>query len=171
MPEFNQLNSYTAPSNGAGLNGTGTVIKSSITREGDVITTYIYIDLTGLRSTAGGDIIGIDGTSDPCYVTQIKSGLMGTIFEGNVYCSEAPTGGDPDIDIYSATEGTGAEDAAITSLTETQLVDAGDHAVGGRDAFTALPVADSYLYLVAGATTDADYTAGILVIELKGFVV
>ena len=35
-------------------------------------------------------------------------------------CFEAPTGGDPDINVHSATE-TGVEDGAIGDLTETLL--------------------------------------------------
>ena len=34
---------------------------------------------------------------------------------------------------------------------------------------TALPAADEFLYLTLGATTDADYTAGKLLIELIGY--
>ena len=34
---------------------------------------------------------------------------------------------------------------------------------------TAVPAADEFLYLTLGDTTDADYTAGKLLIELMGY--
>lgn len=164
--DFQILDSLEA---GAGITGgTGTVYRASVTRVGNMAKTEILIDLTGLRSTAAGDIIGIDGTSLACHLGRIDPDYSGTVIAGRVTCLEAPTGGDPDIDIYSADEGTGTEDTAITTLTETQLVNTGDHTLGSVDVFSALPTAGEYLYLVAGATTDADYTAGKLLIEMWG---
>jgi|TARA_Y100001938_G_C8089330_1_gene434113 hypothetical protein len=154
---------------GTGITGgTGTVYRSSVQRTGGIITTNILIDLTGLRSTASGDIIGVDGTSNVCHIGQITAARNGTIIAASMECFEAPTGGDPDINVFSATEGTGTEDDAISGLTETQLCDSGDLALGSNIFFTAFPAADEFLYLVAGATTDADYTAGKLVITLIG---
>jgi len=43
--------------------GSGTVYRSSVIRSGGIITTQILIDLTGLRSTGSGDIIGVNGTA------------------------------------------------------------------------------------------------------------
>ncbi len=142
----------------------------TVRRIGDIIETTIAVDLAGLRSTAAGDIIGDDGSSEYAHIGQIKADVNGTIFGGKVECLELPAGGDPDIDLYSADEATGIEDAAITSLTETQLLDAGDHAANAFKSLTAFPAADEYLYLVAGAgaTVNGDYTAGILVITLYG---
>ena len=46
---------------GTGITGgTGTIYRSSVMRQGGIITTRILIDLTGLRSTASGDILGVD---------------------------------------------------------------------------------------------------------------
>ena len=84
-------------------------------------------------------------------------------------CFEAPAGGDVDINVHSATEGTGVEDGAISGLTETLLVDSGDLAIGTVVTFTGVPAADEFLYLTLGSTTDADYTAGKLLIELFGY--
>jgi hypothetical protein len=154
---------------GTGITGgTGTVYKSSVQRVGGVITTTIFIDLTGLRSTASGDIIGVNGTSNPCHIGQITAAQNGTIIAGSMECFEAPTGGDPDINVHSATEGTGVEDGAISSLSETLLVNSGDATLGSKVFFTAFPAADEFLYLTLGATTDADYTAGKLLITLIG---
>ena len=149
--------------------GTGTIYKTSVQRSGGIITTRILIDLTGLRSTGSGDIIGVNGTALVCHIGQITAARNGTILTGSMECFEAPAGGDPDINIHSATEGTGVEDGAIADLTETLLVNAGDATTGSVVTFTGVPAADSFLYLTTGAATDADYTAGKLLIELFGY--
>ena len=149
--------------------GSGTVYRSSVIRSGGIITTQILIDLTGLRSTGSGDIIGVNGTALVCHIGQIVAATNGTILTGSMECFEAPAGGDPDINVHSATEGTGVEDGAIGDLTETILVNAGDATLGSKVYFTGVPAADQFLYLTTGAATDADYTAGKLLIELKGY--
>ena len=149
--------------------GTGTIYKTAVQRVGGIITTRILIDLTGLRSTGSGDIIGVNGTALVCHIGQITAAQNGTILTGSMECFEAPAGGDPDINIHSATEGTGVEDAAISSLDETILVNAGDATLGSKVYFAAVPAADQFLYLTTGAATDADYTAGKLFIELMGY--
>ena len=168
---FTSLDANTmATEAGTGITGgTGTIYRSSVIREGGIIRTSILIDLTGLRSTASGDIIGVDGTSNVCHIGQITAARNGTILAGRMTCIEAPTGGDPDINVHSATEGTGVEDGAISSLTETLLVNAGDATLGSVVIFTAVPAADEFLYLTLGDTTNADYTAGKLLIELFGY--
>jgi hypothetical protein len=84
-------------------------------------------------------------------------------------CLEVPSAGNGDIDIYSATEGTGVEDTAITALTESQITNGGALVAGSMVAGGAIS-ADQYLYLVnaqgAGAGT---YTGGRLLIELTGY--
>ena len=149
--------------------GSGTIYRSSVQRVGGIITTRILIDLTGLRSTGSGDIIGVNGTSLVCHIGQITAAQNGTILTGSMECFEAPAGGDPDINVFSATESTGVEDGAISDLTETQLVDAGDATLGSKVYFTAVPAADEFLYLTTGDATDADYTAGKLFIEMMGY--
>ncbi len=149
--------------------GTGTIYRTSVQRSGGIITTRILIDLTGLRSTGSGDIIGVNGTALVCHIGQITAARNGTILTGSMECFEAPAGGDPDINIHSATEGTGVEDGAIADLTETLLVNAGDATLGSKVFFSAVPAADQFLYLTTGAATDADYTAGKLFIELMGY--
>jgi hypothetical protein len=58
----------------------------------------------------------------------------------------------------------------VTGLTETALLTAASTWTAGEDhPLTAYPAADEYLYLVVGAGgTAAEYTAGILKIELWG---
>lgn len=153
--------------------GTGTVYKSRCTREGDLLKTEIFIDITGLRSEATDlDIIGVDGGTANCHLGQITAAQCGTVVYGSMLCMETPATGDPNIMLYSATEGTGAENAAIGGLTETLLYDrAGDWAANDLNYLSAFPAAEEYLYLVQGdvAGTDATYTAGRFLITLWGY--
>jgi len=153
--------------------GTGTVYSGSVVKTvmGDVTYFYtrIFIDLTGLDD--GGttlDIIGVDGGTANCHLGQITTAVNGTIYAGSMTCLEAPTGGGADIDLYSAAEATGAQDAAITGLTETVLLNAGTSTLNSTDVLTAWPAADEYLYLAGVTASDATYTAGKLLIELWG---
>jgi len=153
--------------------GTGTVYKATVQRDGELITTNIFIDLTGLNSQATDlDIIGVNGTTNPCHIGQITAAQNGTIVAGIMRCLEVPTGGDPNVALYSATEGTGVEDALISSLTETALFDpAADWTIDMSRTLTGLPAANEYLYLVQGDATgtNATYTAGKFLITLYGY--
>ena len=143
-------------------------IKSAIVRIGDIIKTTVFIDLAGLKSsTTDLDIIGDTGVS---YLMQITAAINGTIIAGQIGCSEVPTTGADDIDLYAATEATGAYDAGVAALTETALVTAGGaHAIGTGKPFTAMPAADAYLYLTCGeGGTAGTYDAGQLIIEMWG---
>lgn len=143
---------------------------SGVQRFGSLYKTTIVIDIDGLdSSTTLNDIIGGTGLAS-CHLGQITAAANGTIFAGQVECIEAPTGGDADIDLYSAVESTGTENALITALTETALLAAGSTWTAGEvHTLTAYPAANEYLYLTVGAGgTAATYTAGILKIELWG---
>jgi hypothetical protein len=83
-------------------------------------------------------------------------------------CLETPAGGDTDIDLYSATEGTGVEDSAITALTETEIINAGAQTRGTLTYFSADPTTNAYFYLVGQGTANATYTAGRFLIEIFG---
>ena len=99
---------------GAGITaGVGAIYKSSVLKVGGIIHTKILLDLTGLSSsTTNGDVIGVDDTG-VAHLGQITAARNGTILTGRMTCIEAPATGDPDIDLYSATEATGVEDSAI----------------------------------------------------------
>jgi hypothetical protein len=148
--------------------GTGTVYKTSVARNNGIVTTSIMIDLTGLSSGGtAGDIIGT-ATANPAFIAQITTADNGTVFGVKLTCYELPAGGDTDIDLYSATEGTGVEDVAISTLTETQIVNSGTLALG-TTAFGTEIAANQYLYLVGNGTSNAAYTAGRLLIEIFGY--
>ena len=151
--------------------GTGTVYAASVIKTGGIFHTKILIDLTGLASSGSGDIIGKAATANS-HIGQITAAVNGTVLGGKLTCLEAPAGGDPDINLWYADEATGTEDAAITGLTnQTQLMNNGDLTAASIDYFTAgaVPAADKYLYLVTGAATDGNYSAGRLLIEMWGY--
>lgn len=172
VTELNYLdgNILTDMTPGTGIStGTGTICEHSVVKVGGIYETKILVDLTGLNDGGtAGDIIGKDGGTANCHIGQITAAVNGTIIAGWIECHEAPAGGNADIDLYSATEGTGAQDAAIGDLTETLLCNAGAHSAGSTDVLTAWPAANEYLYLTAGTATDADYTGGRLLITLWG---
>jgi len=151
--------------------GTGTVTSTKVTKVGNIITTQIYIDLTGLASGGADlDIIGAPGGTANCSLGQITLAESGAIFAGQMTCGEVPLTGADDIDLYSATVATGAEDTLITDLTETALLTSGGAwALGVTKVFTLMPPADDYIYIVSGEIGDATYTAGIFMIELFGY--
>jgi hypothetical protein len=159
---------------GAGIEGTAEVYITQVNRlpsdtatNVNLVKTTIMIDLTGLQSTGSGDIIGKNGAGI-AYIARVTTADNGVIFGVTMECFETPAGGDPDINLHSATEGTGVEDTAISDLTETLIINGGDQAAGSRTAGGTI-VADQYLYLTTGAATDGEYSAGRLVITLLGY--
>lgn len=138
-------------------------------RYGNIIETTMYIDLTGAKSTTtDNDIIGDTGA---CHIGQVTTAVNGAIFAGEVHCAEVPTTGADDINLSAATVATGAYDAAVTGLTGyAAIMTAGAAlAIGTVKPFTALPAANSYLYLSCGeAGTVGTYDAGIIVIKMWG---
>lgn len=162
------LSAQAAMAPAAGFLGTGTVYKSAVIKEGGLIYTRIYLDITGTKSTTTDlDIIGLSGVS---YIGQITAAVNGTIVGGSMTCLEAPTTGVTDIDLYAATEGTGAYDGAVTGLTATALVTAGGAwTLGLSKPLIAVPAANKYLYLTCGAAgTVGTYAAGMFMIEFIG---
>jgi len=170
--ELNQLdgNIFSDMTPGIGISaGTGTICEHNVTKIGGIYKTEILIDLTGLHGGgANDDILGVDVGAANCHIGQITAAVNGTIIAGRIDVFEDMAGGDPDIDLYSATVATGAQDTLVTALDETQLCDSGDLAAGTPVYLTALPAANEYLYLANGTFTDAAYSAGIILITLWG---
>ena len=148
--------------------GTGTVYAASVIKTGGIFHTKILIDLTGLASSGSGDIIGKAATANS-HIGQITAAVNGTVLGGKLTCLEAPAGGDPDINLWYADEATGTEDAAVTGLTnQVQICDSGDLALNSVVSLATV-AADKYLYMATGAATNADYTAGKILIEFWGY--
>mgnify|MGYP003677472555 FL=1 len=159
----------------AGIEGTAAVyitqvdrLKSDVTTNVNIVKTSIMIDLTGLRDGGtAGDIIGKDG-SGVAYIGQVTTANQGVVFGVTMTCVETPGGGGTDIDLFSATEGTGVNDTAIGDLTETQIINAGAASAGTMVAGGDI-AADQYLYLVGQGTGHAAYTSGRFLIEILGY--
>ena len=159
----------------AGIEGTAAVyvtqvnrLKSDVTTNVNIVKTTIMIDLTGLKDGGtAGDIIGKDG-SGVAFIGKVTTANQGTVFGVTMTCLETPAGGSTDIDLFSATEGTGVNDTAIGDLTETQIINAGAASAGTVVAGGDI-AADQFLYLVSQGTGDATYTAGRFLIEITGF--
>lgn len=162
----------TAP--GAGFDTAGGVKFATYGKRGTsgMYVTDIYVDLKTAAvssSTTDLDIIG-EAAGGAAYIAQVTAANMGTVVSISMTCLEAPATGVTDIDLYSATEGTGVYDGAITSLAETALITAGGAWTNGATkGATALPTANQYLYLTAGAAgTPGGYTAGKFLITIYG---
>jgi len=165
----------TEAAGGAGIEGTAAVyitqverLKSDVDTNVNIVKTSIMIDLTGLNcGGTAGDIIGKDG-SGVAYIGRVTTANQGTVFGVTMESFETPAGGDPDINLHSATEGTGVEDTAIADLTETLIINGGDQTAGTRTAGGEI-AADQYLYLTCGTATAGTYTAGRLLITILGY--
>ena len=147
------------------------IVKHAVVTVGNLIETTIALDLTGLSSSAAADIIGKEATAN-CHYGQITAANNGTILSGYMQCLETPTTGEPDIDLYTATVATGTEDAAITSLTETAVLNTGADwtSILAPKGFTTVPPANGYLYLVgSGGGTDGTYDAGKFILKMYGY--
>lgn len=146
--------------------GTGTVYHSWIERNGNIIKTSIYLDITGLGSSAtADDIVGVAG--GPAHIGQITAAKNGTIFAGQVSTLETPTANLTDIDLVASATGTDAFDGAVTS--GTTLLNSGGLAINTFDTLTALPSADDYIYITSVTETAvATAAAGQILIELYG---
>jgi len=153
--------------------GVGAVIATDITKVGKIINTQIFLDITGTQSsTTDLDIIGT-GTGD-AYFAQVDNATMGQLFAVSMTCLEAPLTGVTDINVYSATESTGAFDSGIGALVEVIVITGGAawtvNKVVTATPATDIPADDKYLYLTCGAAgTVGTYTAGQFLIELWGY--
>ena len=151
--------------------GTGAICVNAIEESGNIVTTKILIDLTGLASsTTDLDIIGV-GTS-AAYIGSLLAAESGVIWgNAKMTCLEVPVGGITDIDLYEATEATGVFDSGIAALAETALITAGGAwTLGLAKLCSATPTAGKYIYLTGGAAgTAATYTAGQFLFEVTGY--
>lgn len=174
-----ELNQLDASANiakmtpGAAITASAEDYKVSTVRVGNIITTEIYIDLTGLESVATDlDVIG--KSTPAAHIGQVTTAVNGLLFSAKVACVEVPATGLPDINICSATAGTYVLSQAMAGVGGYVLdFDSGGNlAIDGEEEFSTMPVANSYMYLISGAASGAGtYTAGKLVITLKGLVV
>jgi len=147
-------------------------INTFVNKIGGLIYTTILIDLHGGLACGGSadDVIGTDGGTANAYIAELTTGVNGIPFEVEMACLEAPTGGDPDINLVCSSTATDAENAAVTS--PTVILNNGDLALGtyvsADSGATLAALSLKYLYLTCGTATEAAYTAGKLVIKITG---
>jgi len=184
---------------GAGFSATGYTSNTGVTGliQGEVITT-LFIELSGKTAVSTADrTIGIDGSSNPAFITQITTDKNGIVYRGEMICVEAGTGSGSVsnvIDLVANTSGSIAPGADASS-SGTKLIDQGgtftlaemrtfDSSTiststdSGGDTTTILNPAgtipvngiqDQYLYLaVASSSTAGTYTSGKYIIRLYG---
>ena len=63
---------------------------------------------------------------------------------------------------------TGVQTCALPISNQVQICDSGDLALNSVVSLATV-AADKYLYMATGAATNADYTAGKLLIEFWGY--
>lgn len=160
---------------GTGISAAATaIVKFSISQSGNVITTRILIDITGLQSGGAHDDIFGDptGTGANSHIGRITTAVNGVIWGGDFRCFETPAGCNIDVDLSTGTVGTGTQDADVKAVTGyAQMLDGGNAAAfAATQPLTAIPAANSYLYLSAGTTTDTVASAGRFLLTLYGYV-
>ena len=152
--------------------GVGTVYQSGVTRRGGIIVTEILVDLTGLTSPDSDlDVIGVEDTANPCHIGQIATAQCGTILGGTMQCLEN-FGSVTDVGVYSAASGVLVyEDLITDEAAEVAIVTPIVQVIGGGAIpIAAVPVADHFLYLIAGAAdTPEDFAAGKMLLTLYGY--
>jgi len=147
-------------------------INTFVNKIGGLIYTTILIDLHGGLACGGSadDVIGTDGGAANAYIAELTTGVNGIPYSIEMSCVEAPTGGDPDINLVCSSTATDAENAAVTS--PTVILNNGDLALGtyvsADSGATLAALSLKYLYLTCGTATEAAYTAGKLVIKIWG---
>ena len=168
---------YSGPigiTKGAGMAGVDNYETFQRKETTGIIKTEILIEIDGTDSSGDEalDILG-DGTGASAHIGGWDS-AWGTVFAGTMECLQAPTTGEPDIDLGYATESTLAASALMSTGTNVivGLASAGDWTVSRRLAITLFPDTTSpYLYLAQGITSGTDageYAAGIFMITFYG---
>ena len=168
-----KLTGNTGLTPGTGISTVAGAHLSWVEYLGGVIKTSVLIDLVGLASGGANDIIGKDGATVNCHIGQYTTAFMGTLETIHMTHLELSAGGDPDINLAAADEATLAENTALSAGTNpVTIINGGDGTAVDNTKLSArtLATADQYFYLSNGASTDAAYTAGRLLIEFYGTV-
>jgi len=146
-------------------------INTFVNKVGGTIVTSILVDLHGgFDGSASVDRVIGDGVLANAYIAELTKEVNGIPIFLEFGCVEVPTGGDPDINVDISATGTTAGGTAPT--TTTQMMNNGDLTLGYYNAVDAGSVmaalSKKYVYLVAGAATNAAYTAGKIWIRITG---
>lgn len=159
---------------GTGVDGSDNYNTRTTLETTGLNVTQILIDIDGLASSGDEafDIIG-EGTTANAHFGAYNA-TWGTIIAGTMECLQLPAGGEIDLDLSYATEGTLAASALLSTGTNIIIghAHAGNWALNQRQALALFPTAASpYLYLTQGVDTSTDagtYSAGIFLITFYG---
>ena len=111
---YGAVNSIKATADAPGGGIDAATIETSVAEYNSEIITTIYIDIGGgsiVSSSSAGDVIGEDGVA-AAYLTRLTEAKNGIVYRVEMVCLEAPTTGDPDINLCANSSGTIAEDAS-----------------------------------------------------------
>ena len=163
----------TANAVGSGI-AAAAVLRNTVEVFGDEVVTTLDLDLDNGLACGGtaDDVIGTDGGAANAYIMELTEAVNGLPVKFELFCTETPAGGDPDINLNSSATGTTAENAALTS--GTTIMNNGDLSAGFRavagpgDTVSAGAIAKKYIYLTCGTATEAAYTAGKIRVKVYG---
>ena len=166
---YGAVNSIKATADAPGGGIDAATIETSIAEYNSEIITTIYIDIGGgsiVSSSSAGDVIGEDGVA-ATYLTRLTEAKNGIVYKVEMICLEAPTTGDPDINLCANASATIAEDAAgegehvlVNGGTQTLAKYASTNSLNGQ--------VNDYIYLTHGGTTAGTYDAGKFLIKFYG---
>jgi hypothetical protein len=166
------IQSSSPLTSGTGITSTA-LYRSSILREGEIITTRIYIDLRhqnpGLYSSnVNGGVIGEQATAN-CNIGQYSLSNMGTIVATKIICLQEPTTGLETIGLsYNTTSGsltTGDTTGLVPLITPTSLSSGITISSGNTVSSDS-----SYFYLTSNNSSTGNYAQGKLMIEIYGII-
>ena len=156
--------------------GTGAGISPAVERItqhrlGQELITEIIVDLGTSKGTiigGGGDTQAIGVSGSPAQLGRLTRAKVGIVTEIRAIVTEAPTGGDTDLDLEMGSSIVNTGGSPGTSLI-TGLTDVGEDTSYTNDADAA---ADKYLYICNGSGSGGtQFSAGKLVIYIYGYAV
>ena len=179
-----KMNAGTTTAGGNGFDGGEDGAPTADVQEinNEVVTTF-KINIDDMVSTAGSGarIIGDSAGAANAYFARLNSGVNGLIYKAEMICVEAPTAGEPDLDLYAKSDimpegaGVGGDFAKLIDADGDWIVSkckeqCGPFA-GSTDPAYTNGLHNYYLYLANGngGTSDAGtYGAGKWLVRLYG---
>ena len=178
------MNAGTTTAGGNGFDGGEDGAPTADVQEinNEVVTTF-KINIDDMVSTAGSGarIIGDSAGAANAYFARLNSGVNGLIYKAEMICVEAPTTGEPDLDLYAKSDimsegsGVGGDFAKLIDADGDWIVSKCKEQCGpfpgSTDPAYTNGLHNYYLYLANGngGTSDAGtYGAGKWLVRLYG---
>ena len=156
----------------AGGSGISSKISSKVYYDGMDIVTVLYVNLIGCSVNGNNTILGLT-PGEPGYLTQLTSSKNGYVYSVSISCPISLTTGEANIDLEKKSSSINVHGPDTGT---TIVLNDGNWTIGKaaktQSATGAAPFdngfVNDYIFLVSGnAVTDA-YTAGELIINLRG---